>query len=133
MNTIQSPYRSTISSYRTRPSRPIAAEATSGQDRVTLSASGESRDLKKMATFGGIGMAVGVAAAALLCPPLGVAGLALGGLVGGIAGAAIGDGALETAGTKKAEEFDPYNTSHVLDPDNLYHPRNPYNPMNFTR
>jgi len=51
----------------------------------------------------------------------------------GVGGAAIADGALQTAGTGKAKPFDPYNVNDVLNPDNLYHPRNPYNPLNFER
>jgi len=131
MNSIGNQYRPGLSPTRTqhRP-RPQASQSL---DRVTLSTASEPRDLKKMAFLGGLGSALGVAAAAILCPAVGVAGLVLGGLVGGITGAAIGDGALETAGTKKAPEFDPYNTSHLLDPDNLYHPRNPNNPLNFAR
>ncbi|MBX3167418.1 MAG: hypothetical protein KF760_08395 [Candidatus Eremiobacteraeota bacterium] len=100
-------------------------------DRVILSSTSQKRDLKKMSLFGGIGAAVGIAAAALIFPAAGIGAMALTGLLSGVAGAAVADGALETAGTGKPKPFDPYNPSHVLDPDNLYHPRNPYNPMNF--
>jgi len=123
-----------IASRRLRAqSQTVAPEKGQSADRVTLSSAGEQRDLKKMALFAGMGAALGVAAAAILCPAAGLAGLALSGLFSGVAGAAIADGALKTAGTGKAREFDPYNPGHVLDPDNLYHPRNPYNPLNFER
>lgn len=91
----------------------------------------ESAISKKVALFGGIGTALGLAAAALLCPAAGLGALVLGGLLSGVAGAAIADGALETAGTGKPQKFDPYSPSDVLNPHNLYHPRNPYNPNNF--
>ena len=100
-------------------------------DRVILSGAGEKRDLKKMSLFGGIGATVGIAAAALLFPAAGIGAMILTGVLSGVAGAAVADGALETAGTGKPKPFDPYNPSDLLDPDNLNHPRNPYNPMNY--
>lgn len=128
-----------ISSFRPNPtvtnrlrtqSRLQQEGAQASGDRVTLSGAGEKRDLKKMSLFGGIGAAVGFAAAALLFPAAGIGAIALTGILSGVAGAAVADGALETAGTGQAKPFDPYNPSHILDPDNLNHPRNPYNPMN---
>lgn len=114
-----------------------AARPSSGRggelpaDRVTLSGSAEPpRNLAKMAFLGGLGIAVG-GAAALLIPGAGLGGLLLAALVGGVAGAAIGDNALETAGTQPARPFDPYNPSDLLDPDNMYHPRNPNNPLRY--
>lgn len=100
-------------------------------DRVTLSGAGEKRDLKKMSLFAGIGATVGIAAAALLFPAAGIGAMVLTGVLSGVGGAAVADGALETAGTGKAKPFDPYKPGDLLDPDNLNHPRNPYNPMNF--
>ncbi len=80
MNSIGNQYRPGLSPTRTqhRP-RPQASQSL---DRVTLSTASEPRDLKKMAFLGGLGSALGVAAAAILCPAVGVAGLVLGGLVG---------------------------------------------------
>lgn len=111
--------------------KPTASSVSHSADRVTFSASSEKRDIKKMALFGGIGNALGVAAAAVLYPAAGLGALVLGGLFSGVAGAAIADGALETAGTGKPQQFDPYNPGDVLNPHSLYHPRNPYNPNNF--
>lgn len=118
-----------------RAQRPTPKSSNQlGKDSVTLSRAAsntEERNPKKMAIFGSIGVALGVAAATVLCPGAGL-GLALvAGTVGGVAGAAIGDGALETAGSKPAREFDPYNTSHILDPDFMFHPENPNNPLNW--
>jgi hypothetical protein len=86
-----------------------------------------------MAILGAIGTAVGIAAATVLFPAVGVGALLISGLIGGVAGAAIGDGALKEAGTGEAKPFDPYNPGHILDPDNMFHPRNPYNPLNFPK
>ena len=131
MNAV-SRYSPVVATNRLRAqSRPIASGGSHSSDRVTLSGASEKRDIKKMALFGGLGSALGAAAVALLCPAAGLGALILGGLLSGAAGAAIADGALETAGTGKPQKFDPYNPSDVLDPNNLYHPRNPYNPNNF--
>ena len=124
------------SSYRVDPYRSKTAsrpkESAVGQpgDRVTLSAAAETHNWKNMGLLGGVGLAVGIAATALLCPAAGLGALAFGGLMGGVTGAAIGDGALKDAGTRPAKDFDPYNINDVLDPENLYHPRNPFNPAN---
>lgn len=117
-------------SYQPRPTRPPAAHSSPSGDRVTLSAAPEKRDLRKMGLLGGLGTALGVAAVAVLCPAAGLGAMAFAGLMGGVTGAAIGDGALQTAGTRPAKDFDPFNINDVLDPDNLYHPRNPFNPAN---
>jgi len=132
MNAIGS-YRPISSSTSLKPrwSSPTQPEHRSSGDQVTLSATSEKRDLKKMGLFGGIGAALGVAAVALCFPAAGVGAMVLTGVLSGVGGAAIADGALETAGTGKPKPFDPYNPNDVLDPDNLYHPRNPFNPWNF--
>ena len=110
-----------------QPSRPV-----DHGDSVTLSASATDtkHNGKMMAILGTVGTVVGLGAA-LLIPGAGVGAVLLSGLVGGVAGTAIGDGALKDAGTKPARPFDPYNPSDILNPDNLYHPRNPFNPLNF--
>lgn len=130
MNVIPNYRPHSANSYRPRPAVGTRAGSSRGEDRVTLSAAAEKRDLRKMGILGGVGTALGVAAAALLCPAAGLGALVMAGLVGGVTGAAIGDGALETAGTGPARKFDPLNIHDVLDPDNLYHPRNPFNPAN---
>lgn len=116
-----------------RAQRTTSTPSSYSKDSVTLpkAAQSEQRNPKKMALFGSIGVALGVAAATILCPGAGLGVALVAGGIGGIAGAAVGDGALETAGTKPARKFDPYNPSHILDPDFMYHPQNPYNPLNF--
>lgn len=53
--------------------------------------------------------------------------------MGGVGGAAIADGALLEAGTRPAKSFDPYKVSDILDPDNMFHPQNPYSPWNIAK
>lgn len=121
------------SSGTNRPKRSRSRSSDLPRDSVSLRGSSEAekpRDVKKMALMGGLGVALGAAAAALLFPAAGLGALLLTATVGGVGGAAIADGALETAGTKPAEPFDPYDMSDVLDPNKLFHPLHPYNPAN---
>lgn len=139
MNLISlNPYRTTPKmGHRARVDPPASHETapSHGTDRVTLSAAASEpkRNGKKMALFGAIGTALGLAAASVVVPGAGLGALLVGGLVGGVGGAAIADGALTEAGTRPARPFDPYNPSDILDPWNMTHPRNPFNPLNFPK
>ena len=80
-----------------------------------------SSSVVKTVALTAIGAAVGVGLAALSAPVAGA--LLLGGGIGAIAGAAIGQGALsDTSGT-----YDPKKSNPYTDP---FHPDSPLNPMN---
>ena len=114
------------------PKSPSRSKASAPLDTFRESGSTEKpRDIKKMLLWAGLGAAAGVVAATALFPAAGLGALML--LTGGgaITGAAVADGALETAGTRPAREFDPYNIDHQIDPDFIFHPNNPNNPMYF--
>lgn len=108
------------SSYRNQP-----------VDSVQLSSAAQEKPGrgKRLAVFGAIGMAVGTAAAAVLFPAVTAGALLIGATIGGVSGAAIGDGALEPHEIIPSKKFDPYSFDDRMNPDFAYHPQNPNNPF----